>query len=208
MAFNLENSRTQAMKQAAAHLKMKFQEKDDFGLYRLLKDFRLFRRGHRRRIQHIIYDEMDIQKKQYIFDYQYTISTNNSKKTYHQTVLFINSKHLGLPQFSLQPEQVWHRLTTWMKLERDIDFDSHEDFSKSYLLKGEDEEIIRHVFNPEVLNFFTIHKNWYMEGINYYLIFYSRNERFHPSVLAGLRAMGRELHDLFEVHPDALKLDP
>ena len=149
---------------------------------------------------------MDIQKKKYIFDYQYTISTNNSRKTYHQTVLFINSKHLGLPQFSLQPEQVWHRLTTWMKLEKDIDFDSHEDFSKSYLLKGEDEEIIRHVFNPEVLNFFTIHKNWYMEGINYYLIFYSRSERFHPSVPARTFVLWVEnCMILFEVHPDALE---
>lgn len=202
----IEKNRAEQLKHQGVKLNMKYDYNDEFGLYSLLKEFKLFRRGSRRKIRHILSDKKNHELKKNIFDYSYRIGSDKHRRTIRQTVMFINSKQLGLPQFSLQPEQLWNKLTNWLKLESDIDFEGYPDFSDSYLLKGDDEEIVRYIFTPEVLNFFTIHKNWHLEGIGYYLILYSRNERFHPEVIPGFHDMGMKMHELFKTHPDELKL--
>lgn len=203
----IEYNRAQAIHHHGAKLNMQYSAQDEFGLIKLLKDFKLFKRGRRKKISHILSNRSDFEKQKFIFDYEYVRGKNNSRKYYRQTVLFLNSKHLGLPQFSMAPEQLWHKLANWLKIKSDIDFVNHNEFSENYFLEGEDEDIIRYIFNEDVLHFFSLHKNWHLEGLNYFLILYSHNERFHPDILPGFYKMGMKLHDLFETHPEAMSLD-
>ena len=187
-------------------MKMKFSEEDEFGLRRLLKGFQLFRRGRRRKIENIMHHST-FDRKTFVFDYTYVTGKNNSNKYHRQSVMFLNSKNLGLPQFSMKPENLWHQLTDWLRITSDIDFESHPDFSEKYFLTSENEQLIRYLFDKDVLDFFTVQKNWYVEGVNYYLIIYSLNERLHPKIIESFVNMGNKLYELLRVHPEWMKLD-
>ena len=60
---------------------------------------------------------------------------------------------------------------------KDIDFDSHPQFSKDYLLKGADEAAVRRCFHPAVLTFFEQHtgkRQWVAtEGLGSILVYSS-----------------------------------
>jgi hypothetical protein len=202
----LDRHRTDSMKGYARKLGMHFHAEDEFGLLRLLRDFKLFRRGHSRKINNIL-KASTLDLTTHIFDYTYIIGKGKDRRYRRQTVMFVNSKELGLPSFSMQPESLWNKLTDWLKITTDIDFDSHPEFSEQYFLRAEDEDLIRYIYDENVLEFFTINKNWHLEGMNYFLVFYSLNERFHPKLLESFYHTGIKLFDLLKSHPNALDLD-
>ncbi|MDV7396619.1 hypothetical protein RZS08_34805, partial [Arthrospira platensis SPKY1] len=77
------------MQNVALQLGMKYQAADEWGVYRLLKDFRLFRRGGQRKITNLLSQrEGWLESEAYIFDYRYVISTGKSSRVYKQTVFF------------------------------------------------------------------------------------------------------------------------
>ena len=87
--FNSSSRRTEALKRIAKELGLSFTPKDEFGLINLLKDFKLFRRGGRKRITNILEEKSDLLEATFkIFDYKYTISTGKSSRTFRQTVFF------------------------------------------------------------------------------------------------------------------------
>lgn len=189
-------SRTQQLKNVAYELGMEYKEEDEWGLHTMLKDFKLFNRGRRRKITNMLYRrdgmlELDVR----VFDYRYTIRTNNSSRVFKQTVFFIQSKKLGLPQFLMKPENFFHKVGAWLGMQ-DIDFERYPKFSGQYLLKGDDEEYIRASFRDEVLQFFTIERDWTLEGINYFLILYRQNHLLLPSHIVDFYRKGMHLHQL------------
>lgn len=180
---------------------MEYSPTDEWGLTSLLKDFNLFRRGSRKRIKHLLHRQGGLhQMDTRIFDYQFTISTGNSAQTFKQTVFFVESKELGLPQFLMKPETFFHRVGAFLGFE-DIDFEEFPDFSENYYLKGEDEDYIRSSLNDEFLKFFSVEKKWYLEGLNYYLIFYRFNKLLTPSRVKELHTKGLELVDMLKQEP-------
>ena len=202
----LDDVRSQSIQGFGRKLKMKFSREDEYGLARLLRDFKLFKRGHSRRIHNLLSTD-SFDRKSHIFDYTYVIGKGKDRRYRRQTVLFIDSKELGLPAFTMQPEKLWHRLTEWLKITKDIDFESHPEFSEQYLLESEDEELLRYLYDKDVLDFFTVNKNWHVEGINYFLVLYSLNERLHPKLIESFYNMGERLFNLLKTHPKALDLD-
>ncbi len=188
--------RSAQLNNIAYQLGMEFKAEDEWGLHTMLKDFRLFSRGHHRQITNMLYrrDGM-LQLDVRIFDYRYTISTGKSSHTFKQTVFYVQSKKLGLPQFLMKPERFFHKIGAWLGLE-DIDFERYPRFSSQYLLKGDDEDYIRASFNEEVLQFFTIEKDWTMEGVNYYLVLYRKNRLLLPSQIVDFYRKGMQVHRL------------
>ncbi|MCO6480532.1 MAG: hypothetical protein J5I94_28070 [Phaeodactylibacter sp.] len=189
-------SRSAQLKNIAYQLGMEYKAEDEWGLHTMLKDFRLFSRGHHRRITNMLYrrDGM-LQLDVRIFDYRYTISTGKSSRDFKQTVFYVQSKKLGLPQFLMKPERFFHKIGAWLGLE-DIDFERYPKFSSQYLLKGDDEDYIRASFKEEVLQFFTIEKDWSMEGLNYYLVLYRKNRLLLPSQIVDFYRKGMQVHQL------------
>jgi len=177
----------------ADNLEMEYLEKDDWGLLQLLKGFHLFRKGSRKRITNLLSREGGLEGlKVNVFDYRYIISTGKSAKRFKQTVFFVQSKALALPEFWMRPEHILHKVGNMIGLE-DINFKEHPEFSNQYYLKGVDEELIRYAFQDEVLHYFTIEKNWYLEGIGYFFILYKKDFLMQADQIKTFYSNGMEL---------------
>lgn len=191
-----KQQRIASMKRVAYDLDTKFQEKDEWGLIGLLKGFKLFRRGMRKKVTNILHkQETMLQMETRVFDYAYTISTGKSSRTFQQTVFFVESKSLGLPEFLMKPENFFHKIGTFLGMQ-DIDFEEYPEFSDQYLLKGEDEDYIRATMTDPVLKFFTVEKNWTLEGVNYYLVLYQNNVLLPANRIKRFYHKGIEIADL------------
>jgi hypothetical protein len=138
----------------------------------------------------------------HVFDYRYTISTGKSARTFKQTVLFINSKHLSMPEMLMKPEYFFNKIGNWLGLQQDIDFEEHKVFSDNYLLQGEDEPRIRRTMDQEdVLRFFTIEKDWHLESVGFFMIFYQHDRLILPNEIKHLFERGMLLFDSFKEKP-------
>lgn len=193
--FN-KKERTEALRSAAFELDMKFEEKDEYGMIALLRDFKLFRRGSRKTISNILTKSSSLlEEKINVMDYRYTVQSNNSSRTIHQTVFFIQSKQLAMPQMLLKPEHFFHKIGAWLGMQ-DIDFEEHPEFSSAYLLQGEDEERIRRTMSNEaIVRFFTVEKNWCLESIGFFMILYQERKLIAASHLKTLYAKGMQLYE-------------
>lgn len=195
-----KSSRSAHLQRLARELKMSYAETDDWGLMELLKDFELFQKGRRRKISNVLHSVDDfLELNISIFDYEYVIGKNSKRNRKQQTVFFLRSRSLGLPEIYMRPENFLHRIVNYLNLSQDIDFEEFPKFSKQYLLQGEDEEYIRHTINEEVLQFFTKEKGWTLEAINFFLMFHHHGKLLKPWEIKRLFRKGMKLHEILRV---------
>ncbi|MBK9735098.1 MAG: hypothetical protein IPO92_09095 [Saprospiraceae bacterium] len=138
-----------------------------------------------------------------LFDYTYTISTGKTFHTFEQTVMFINSKKLGLPEFRMKPETIGSKIASYFGWD-DINFEEYPSFSEKYKLTGDEEEFIRHTFDNKVLKFFSKTSGWTIEAANYYLIFYAHNVLVPENILIDFYRVGMGVFDLFSEDNEAV----
>ncbi len=194
------HQRREAMQRVAYHLDMEYQEEDEWGLENQLQDFRLFKRGFRGRIRHILRKQDALMHYDLrIFDYRYLVWTGKSSRRVSQTIFFLESKSLALPQFWMQPETIFNKVGEYLG-QQDIDFPDFPEFSRQYLLRGHDEEYIRTNFQESVLHYFNVHKGWCLEGIGYYMLLYRRKKLLQPGQIRDLFAEGNKVFDLLTRH--------
>lgn len=195
----MANYRSESLKKIAYELPLSYQEEDPNALLPFLEDFRLFRRGRRKKIDNLLtYQHPMLDFQAHIFDYRFKTGGGNSTRHHLQTVFFIRSKKLGLPAFFLRPESIFHKFGEFLKLRKDIDFEAFPEFSKQYELQGADEDYIRAMMSDQVFHFFTINKNWSLEGVNYYLIFYKKNRIIPASKIKDFYEKGLHLAHILE----------
>lgn len=189
--------RVEKYKSLAQMSGLEYTDSDEFGEKALLQYFELFRRRNGK-IRNLCLSRADMTEPRYnIFDYRYRVATNNTVRTYDQTVFFANSKQLGLPEFIMKPEHLGHRLSAFLGWE-DIDFENYPIFSDKYHLSGEDPDFIRARFDDQVLRFFSKTSGWTVEAANYYLIFYSHDSLVPPNILMDFYRLGVGIVDLFK----------
>ena len=187
--------REKEMAEIAHRLGMQFVAEEEWSLVERLDDFYLFKRGGRKRILNMMMRKDPLLHEElYVFDYQYTISTGKSAHTYRQTVFFIKSRQLALPEFLMKPESIFHKIGAYLGMQ-DIDFEEHPEFSNQYLLQSEDETRTRSMMKPEVARFFTVNRDWSMEGIGYYLILYKNNKLLPSNVIRDFYQKGLQLYE-------------
>ncbi len=197
------NDRLAEFEACSKTLEWSFRENDEWGLIKMLLDFKLFNKGHRRKIcPLIVFDKGDLEYT-CVFDYAYTISSKNSSHTYRQTVYFRYSKALALPHFVMVPEKWYHRVGIYFGMQ-DINFEEYPTFSRNYLLKGTDEDYIRHHFNhPDLVRFFDNQAFYSMEGMNYLLVLYKNNVLLSKAQIVKLVRVGNSIHNyLADKTPD------
>jgi len=197
MALYKKEKRIEDFKACASALEWKFKPEDKSMLPWLL-DFKLFKMGGGKKITPLIIKEPDDLEFTSMFDYSFTVSTGKSTVTFHQTVYFRYSKAIALPHFLMVPERWYHRVGTYFGMQ-DIDFIAYPEFSKNYLLEGEDEDYIRHHFNnPEMMRFFGLQDFYSMEGMNYLMILYVHNKILPREQMVQLAQVGNTLHNYFK----------
>lgn len=189
--------RRKQLRNLAYRLGFEFSEEDHWGLESHLTDFRLTSRGRRRRISNILRKQDGLMEYNLqIFDYRYLRWNGQNNRPVHQTVFYVESQRLGLPELWMQPETLAHKLGELLGF-GDIDFVRFPKFSGQYRLTGEDEEFIRHHFTDDVLNYFTLNKGWSLEGIGYYLLVYKKGILLPPNEIEQLFVRGTEIYNLF-----------
>ncbi len=201
--FRPNRKRPEDLRRVASRLGMSYAARDEYGTIKLLRDFRLFRLGFSKRIHNILHlrdeeGEMDIQ----LFDYRYTIKAGNAVVTRHQSVFFLQSKRFALPEFNMRPEHFFHRIGIFFGMQ-DIDFKDHPQFSQNYLLRGPDEEMIRHQLSPRFRDYFSEYDDWSVEGINYFLLLYRHKRLIAPAAFAPYLRKARYIAQLLLEPPSS-----
>jgi len=190
--------RTNAFKRLAFDHDYTFVGDTDNSLIRLLSCFKLFKAGSSRTVENLIQKQDGMmQEKLSVFDYSYVVSTGKSTVKFNQTVFFVDSKMLQLPEFELNPETIIQKIKQWFGF-RDIDFDAYPVFSDKYELEGENELFIRDSFDDKVLSFFTDFQGWNVHAVNYYLMFYKESKVVKNENLDQFLQDGLKIYDLFK----------
>ena len=187
--------RTEQFALISAELKLNFFPKGSASLFERLKPFHLFSKGWSRKIKNLMEGEAN-KVELAIFDSQYTTHGGQHPQTHRQSLLFIRSPKLNLPDFSLRPENVFHKIGSAFG-DKDIDFETHPIFSKSYLLRGDNEAVIRGLFNNELLNFIQSQQKISIEGSSDQLIFYRHKNRVKPEEVESFMEEGFQGFDQF-----------
>lgn len=192
----LDRKRTAAIKQLADTLGFDYCENPQAHLPMTIWQFNLLNKGRNRKLRHLI-TGTQTDAKVSIGEYRYTTGSGENKSTHGQTVVFIESDELHLPSFLLTPENLFHKVGNLFGY-KDIDFDSHPDFSNRYLLKGSDEDSIRTLFHDGLLNFYQRQQGVSTEGIGRLLIYYHQGRCRQPKQWTSLLNAAIESYEQFK----------
>ena len=177
-AFAYEKKRRAALAQVALTLGFTYLDKVPPEALAGFGNFPLFRHGHSKSGRSMMEGKTgDAQVT--LLDYQYTVGGGKNSHTYRQTVAIYRAAPTGLPEFTLAPEHVWHRIGALFGYQ-DIDFEASQEFSKHYLLRGPDEAAIRAAFGAESLGFFAQNLGWSVESFGGALAVYRAAKRCKP----------------------------
>lgn len=176
--------RSTKLRKVALAAGMDFFKTDDHGMLEHLEGFALCSSGRRKEIKNIMVKfDPELGFDMRIFDYRYVVGGGNSTRSVKQTVFYLYSENLNLPGFLMKPETFFQQIGNFLGLSKDINFEEYPEFSKQYFLKGDAEDSIRSKFNDDLLHFFTIEKNWSLEGRNYFMLFYQKGKIQKPETI-------------------------
>jgi len=186
--------RREALEIAANEMHWSFSPEKDDTLLASLSELHLFSQGHSKRVNNVMRGRAT-HGNAAIFDYRFTIGSGKHQRTDYQTVLCFTLSGKTIPNFALRPEQVWHKMGARMGYQ-DIDFDRHPEFSKRYLLRGEDEQAIRHLFSDRMIMFFEGESGLCVEGGGGNLIIYRQRKRVKPEQMRTFLELGSRVASL------------
>jgi len=186
-----EKKRTLILNALAMEIGLDFLPAQDDELLAKMQVFSLFNKGHRREMKNVMKTKTD-NVKMTLFDYAYTTGGGEHSRRHTQTVVAFEHDSLSLPKFTLRPEGLFAKIGAAIGFQ-DIDFDEHPEFSKSFVLKGEDEPAIRKFFDREKLDFFAQMKESYIETAHSFFI-YTRDGRKKPEQI---RKFLKEGHSVY-----------
>src|ERR1043166_1505070 len=191
-----EKQRTKALEVTAAQLGWSFSAIAPMNMIAGLERFALFNQGHGKKIKNFMYGQASGVKAA-VFDYIYTVGGGKNSHTYFQSVVYLEPANLNLPSFSLRPENFFHKMLSAFGYQ-DIDFGQRPEFSKHYLLRGEDENSIRQTFNDRVLTFYESYPGTCTDaGANQIFVFRSEH-RVEPQQIEGSVGIGLQLMKLLQ----------
>ncbi len=190
----VQRRRTQAMRAAAAALGLRFEGWWPELRIAKLGAHSLFCIVGRRRVQNAMTGSVRGVELA-VFDYDYTVGAGKSRRTFAQTVCWLRIPDAQLPTFALRPEGVFDRVGAAFGAQ-DIDFETHPEFSRRHVLRGQDEPAVRRVFTPHVLTHFES-REASVEAFVDKLIVYDPDTYVAPTALAELVERALEIRELF-----------
>ncbi|MCK4999271.1 MAG: hypothetical protein KAS23_07045 [Anaerohalosphaera sp.] len=146
----------------------------------IIPSFKITTKGHsRKRFNNFqgTVNDLDLS----VFDYRYSTGGGKNKQTYTFTIVMTDA---NLPVFQLSKEGIFQKIADKFT-NKDIDFQSHPTFSEKYVLKADNEQAVREIFTPEVLDFFEDNQRYhneryYVESNSNQLIFAKLHKRIKP----------------------------
>jgi len=176
--FYLANQRKEAWKTAGKKVNFQFFEKDS--AEERFPGFKIFTLGRNRNSYNILIGTSGIDDV-CIFDYAYTTGSGKASQTHYQTLCIITSKDLSLPHFFIRGESSLFDFLGKLFGNQDINFAEDPEFSKAFIVQGEDELAVRELFNARIRReFFQFEKtSIQIEGRDN-IILLNTNEYINP----------------------------
>lgn len=166
-----EKKRTEAMAPIAETLGMEFSGEADEQLLASMQIFKLFNRGHSQKMRNVMKAETESAQLA-IFDYRFTVGHGKNQTVHKQTVFAMQTDELKPPQFLLRPESFLDKVGSLLG-GQDIDFDTHPQFSKLFVLQGDNVDQVRAFFDDKLLTYFEQNEKLYVESAPGAFIFFS-----------------------------------
>ena len=190
-SFYAAKKRREDMMAAAETMGLIFFPDGDSTLLNRLSHFKLFNQGRGKKMKNLIQGDSG-EVKIAIFDYQYTTGSGKNSNTYHQSVVVLQSPDLVCPDFTMRPENMFDKIGSALGFQ-DIDFESHPNFSNSFVLQSSSETAIREYFTPTLIEFFESRPGICVEAQNGTLFFYRTRERVKPHEIKDNLAQAYEI---------------
>jgi hypothetical protein len=189
ISWMLEKKRTTAWEALADELGLAFLGESGV-LQSACSSFKLFMAGHSRKVKNVLDGEAGGVELT-LADYQYTTGSGKNQTTHRQTVCKMTVDSLHLPHFYLRPQRSLFDLLGKLFGGQDINFEEDPEFSKHFVLQGEDEGAIRTLFTPTVRGFFNDHhrERLHFEAREGILVFH-RGKRCKPQEATQLMELG------------------
>jgi len=195
VGWQLDKKRTEALDALSGQLGMSFVSRAMPGnpLPPTAAVFALFMTGYGQRSRNHFQKTLMDQTQVHIFDYEYTTGSGKSRTVHQMTVFAAIQEDLHLPVFRLHPEMpLFHNIAKVFGMQ-DINFPTHPEFSRIYLLRGEQEVQIRSLFERGLLSFFEHHPQWCTEASGSVVVLWRQDKRIPPQELPGFLVFGQEL---------------
>jgi hypothetical protein len=142
----------------------------------------LFRRGHSKEFRNIMTGSA-AGLRACLFDYRYVIGAGRNRRNIVQTVAAYSKTGVTLPEFAMQPKGILQKIGEAFR-HKDINFDSHPEFSRRCQLRSPDEVRTRTVFTAALLSYLEAldpKRKWCLEGAGDTLIVYRRDKKVKPN---------------------------
>jgi len=175
--------RREEMSRVAGELGFTFLDAPASWMSEPMGQSRLFSLGHSRTIAGAMTGrvaDFDVR----LFDFQYVTGGGKNRRVHRQTVAAFRVPAGNVPRFECRPEGFFHKIGKMFGY-RDIEFPDHPAFSKFYLLRAEDENSVRRLFNHEALSHLDRDaSDWSIEGGGEWMIFYRAGKRLDAGEVA------------------------
>jgi hypothetical protein len=172
-----EQRQTEGLRDAAAALGLRFEGRGpslrELPFGRLFRPRGPFRRGVRRSIRGRL-DGIEL----WFFEYPEVRSTGKTTHVQQVPAVAFPLEGARIPVLHLRPERFMDRVIQNFG-RSDIDFDNHPDFSRAYVVRGDEEDAVRRIFNPETVYFFERNRGWMVDAADGWLLV--RRRRRVPS---------------------------
>lgn len=176
-----ESRRRKALAARADELGMSFQRDCDTLPIPDIQDMRLFNLGRARRGSNLMFGEYG-GRKILLFDYRYRTGGGKNSSTHRVRVAGVQLSGPRIPVFLLRTEHAFNRLGAWLGMQ-DIDFEEAPNFSRRYVLKGQDAEQVRAFFAAGPLHNMPDVGRDVIEGNGEWLIRYKRGVLKAPELV-------------------------
>ena len=194
-SWQKEKERTRVLQATATQLGWSFVARPPLNMIAGFDRFALFNQGHSGEIWNMMYGEAQGIKAA-VFDYVYITGYGRNRQTHYQSVVYLEPGSLSLPYFSLRPEGLLYKIFTAFGYQ-DIDFGQRPEFSRQYILRGQDEPAIRRTFNDRLLAFYESYPGTSTDGGGNQLFVYRGGYRFQPQEIRSYVGLGLEVLNLF-----------
>jgi hypothetical protein len=140
----------------------------------------------------ILYEENIISKymdfgKIEISDITLTEGARMAEQDTKLTVAHVSDLDLIIPEFALEPEQLWTKFSEFSS-GKDIDFQNHPEFSKKYYLRGNSENQVREFFTERLITFLESSENIHVESHKNKLLIYKKRDELDTTEIQELVA--------------------
>ena len=190
-----EKKRTQQLQATAAQLGWNFAASAPLNMISGLERFALFNEGQGRQIKSFMCGEASGIKAA-VFDYFYVTGAGKHRQIHAQSVVYLEPPYLRVPYFALRPENFLSKIFTAFGYQ-DIDFGQRPEFSRQYILRGQDEQAIRQTFNDRLLSFYETYPGTCTDGGGNQLFVYRDGYRFQPQEIQSYVGLGLSVLNLF-----------